>query len=340
VAVAAAVLERRAPRDHESRAGHALEAFPGRRDQRIEAHPSRIDGKCAVGAHRIDDEPASVLRHRRRDLRQRIQDARARLAVHLRDVRDRRIGAQSGIDPRRVGRLLLLMRQHHRLAAEITQDPHDALAVAAVVRHEHLGALRNERAERGFHGESTAALQRHTHVVVSAMDDIDDVATYGGGQRIECAIPRSPVLEHRGLGLRRGRQRPRSQQYRLAHAIPHRSSYKWGARQLATPPPDTRMPSSPGTMIRWTRCRRYLRLLRSSSAGATRQSRTRSRALRLGGWRCDRRGCADFGSKGAISRKRAGRSCERRSGAQLPTVLMRSLQRRRTLREMRSCLAT
>jgi len=95
----------------------------------------------------------------RRDLRQRIQDPRTGLAVYLRDVRDGRVGRQRGVDPRRVGRLLFAVRQYDRLAAQIAQNPHDTLAVAAIVRDEHLAALRNERAERCFDGECSAALQ-------------------------------------------------------------------------------------------------------------------------------------------------------------------------------------
>ena len=107
-----------------------------------------------------------MLGDRRRDLRQRIQNPGAGLAVHLRDVGDRRIRRQARIDARRVGRLLLAVRQHHRLAAETTQDPHDALAVAAVVRHEHLAVPGHERAERRLDRESAAALQRHADMLV------------------------------------------------------------------------------------------------------------------------------------------------------------------------------
>jgi hypothetical protein len=80
--------------------------------------------------------------------------------VYLGDVRDRRISSQRGVDPRRVRRFLLAMRQDDGLAIQIAQDSHDAFAVGAIVRHEHFAALWNERAERCFDGERAAAQHR------------------------------------------------------------------------------------------------------------------------------------------------------------------------------------
>ena len=62
---------------------------------------ARVDRQRAERAHRVDDQAASVLRHDGRDLVQRIEDAGAGLAVHQRDMRDRRILRQRGVDVRR-----------------------------------------------------------------------------------------------------------------------------------------------------------------------------------------------------------------------------------------------
>ena len=142
----------RAPGDDEAHARHPLETFSGCGNQRVEADGARIDGDGAVGTHRINDQSAAVFGDDGRDLRQRIEDAGARLAVHLSDMRDRWIRGQCGVDAHRIRRFLLAMREHHGLAPQIAQDPHDALAVAAVVRHQHLAGPRHQRAEGRFDG--------------------------------------------------------------------------------------------------------------------------------------------------------------------------------------------
>ena len=221
-------LERGAPGNDETHAGHALEAFSRRRHQRIEAQRARVDGNGAIRAHRIDDQAAAVARHGGGDLRQGIQDPGAGFAMHLRDVGDAGIGGQRGIDARHIGRFLLAVREDHGLAPEITQDPHDAFAVGAIVGHEHLAPPRDERAERRLDGKCAAALQGHAHMVRLALDDGEEIPAHRGRHRVERAVPRTEVREHRGFGLRRGRQRAWRQQNRVLQE--HFSFMAYGAR--------------------------------------------------------------------------------------------------------------
>ena len=148
------------------------------------------------------------------NLGQRVQDPRTGFTMHLRDVRDRRIGGQRRVDADGIRRLLLAVRQDDGLAAQIPQDPHDALAIAAVVRHEHLAVPRNEGAERRFDRECAAALQRDTDVFALSVDDGNEIAAHRCGELVERAVPGSPISEHRGLGDRRSGQRTGCQQYR------------------------------------------------------------------------------------------------------------------------------
>ncbi len=104
--VAGGALQRPPAGDDETHARHALETFPRRRNESVEADGPSVDGYGSVGAHRIDDQAAAVIRDDRR-------------AVHLSDMGDRGIRGQRGVDPRRVSRLVLGVRQHDRFAAQI-----------------------------------------------------------------------------------------------------------------------------------------------------------------------------------------------------------------------------
>jgi hypothetical protein len=114
---------------------------------------------------------------------------------------------------------LLIVRQDDSLATEIPEDPYDALAVAAIVGHQHLGTAWGERTECSFNGKRAAAQQRHADMLGLGMDEIDEIAADRLGERIERTIPRSPVREHRSFSLRRGCKRAGGKQYRLAHGI-------------------------------------------------------------------------------------------------------------------------
>ena len=213
--IAFAVFEQRLACDHEPHAGRALDAFARSRDHGIDGVLGHVDFDRAERAHGVHDEALAVARAHRRDLRQRVQDAGPRLAMHLRHVSDRGIHLEGALEHRR-GRVPVF-RQVDRgvLPVEILEDLQDALAIGAVLRHEHLALARHEIAERRLHGEGAAALQRDAHVAAGAVDDIDQVLADRGRHRIEGAVPRAPIAQHRLLGLERGRERPRREEDRV-----------------------------------------------------------------------------------------------------------------------------
>ena len=110
----------------------------------------------------VDDE---------RDFMQGVKDPRARLAVHKRDVRDRWILRQHAVDVFGTNLRVLCVVERREATAEHLADERDALAVGAVQRDEHMAVARHQRADRRFHREGPAALQRHAFVRAFAVHD-------------------------------------------------------------------------------------------------------------------------------------------------------------------------
>ena len=71
------------------------------------------------------------------------------------------IGSERRLDDRGGGRLILRHREIDDRAIQILADSHDARAVRAVVRHQHLAVARHQRADRSLDRKCAAALQRH-----------------------------------------------------------------------------------------------------------------------------------------------------------------------------------
>ena len=219
LAVAPGLLESGPAGDHEAHARHSLEALPGSGDERLEAQTAGVDRNGPIRAHGVDDQAAAPGGDHLRDGGQRIQDPGPGFAVHLRHVRDRGIRGESRIDPGRVRRCAFVVREDHHLPAEAVHDAHDALAVAAVVRHQNLALARHQRSERRFDRERSAALQGNANVRVLRLDDRGQVATDRRCHCVECAVPRSPVVHHGGLGGLGSRQGSGRQQDRVGHGI-------------------------------------------------------------------------------------------------------------------------
>jgi len=92
-------------------------------------------------------------------------------------------------------------------AAEHATDAGDALAIGAVLRDEHVSRARHERADRGFDGKGTAALQRHAFVGPGRVHDVEQAFAHPAGDPVEIGVPGAPVAQHALLRRRRDRQR-------------------------------------------------------------------------------------------------------------------------------------
>ena len=181
--------QRVAAGDHEAHAGYAFEALARRRHQGIQGNFAHVNRDDAIGAHRVDNQAPPPRGDHAGDFRQRVEDAGAGLAVHLRDMRDCRVRRQSGIDARRIGRLVLAVCQRDTFAAKVVKDAQDALAICAVVRDENLAVPRHQSPERGLDGKGAAALQGHAGVGVFPADYRHQFPADGRCQRIEGSVP-------------------------------------------------------------------------------------------------------------------------------------------------------
>ena len=186
--------------------GHAFEALAAGGDQRIEADAAGVDRQRAEARHRVDDQALAVALADLRDLGQWVLDAGAGFAMHQHDVRDRRVGLQSLVDRGGRDRRVFGKRHHGGLAAHHLRQPGRALAVGAVVGHQHMAVLRHQCGHRGLDAEGAAALQWHHHVAVVAVHDVEQALAQARGDGVEIGVPRTPVLQHRELGAQRGGQ--------------------------------------------------------------------------------------------------------------------------------------
>ena len=160
------------------------------------------------GAHGIDNESLAAFRAFGGDIRQRVENACAGFAVHLRDMRNGRVGIERVCDHFSGRRLVLGNGQFNGVASEVFADFQDALAVGAVLRHQHLAVAGHDGADGRLDGKGTAALEWNADVGGSGIGDGEDVLAQAGHEGVEGCIPRSPVAQHRLLGGERGGHGP------------------------------------------------------------------------------------------------------------------------------------
>ena len=116
MAIALGQFEGTAAGNDEAHPGNAFQTLAGSRHQGVEGNVVHVDRDGAIRTHRIDDQPAASRRHDGGNLGQRVQDACAGFAVHLRRMADRRVGRQCGVDTRRIGGFILAVFEHHDLS--------------------------------------------------------------------------------------------------------------------------------------------------------------------------------------------------------------------------------
>jgi hypothetical protein len=183
---------------------HPLQALVGRGGERVERDLAGIERHRAEGAHGIDQQRPAVAAADRGDRLDRVQDARGGLAMHGRDMADRRVGSQRLIERRRVVRPVLGRLQSDNRAAVAVGDPGHAPAIGAVDQDEQLAAPGHERGQHRFDYEGAAALKRHRDVAALGAGELDQPRPDPRVQRDEVAVTRAPVPQH---GLLHGQGR-------------------------------------------------------------------------------------------------------------------------------------
>ena len=126
VGIARALGQRRWPRHDEADPGHALEALVGRRHDRVAREVVQVERQRAEGAHGVEQEPPPAALDDLRDLADRVQDPRRRLAVHGGDVGDGGIGGEGGVQRGGRGRHVLRCLERGARAAHHVEDAHHA----------------------------------------------------------------------------------------------------------------------------------------------------------------------------------------------------------------------
>ena len=109
--------------------GTTFQAFARGRDQRIERVARTSIGRAAKELIASTIRRLPVAGGDAAISSQRVEDARAGLAMDLSDMRDGRVGAQRGLDAGDVGDLVLAVRQDDSLAAEVIQNSDYAPAI-------------------------------------------------------------------------------------------------------------------------------------------------------------------------------------------------------------------
>ncbi|MNZ67629.1 hypothetical protein D3C78_858840 [compost metagenome] len=149
----------------------------------------------------------------RGDLPERVENARAGLAVDQEHRGDVRVVTQQLVDLLRLRRQVVALVQADVGAPEVVEGLPGALAVGAVHQHQRLAVARHRGGQRRLDGEGAAALHGHADIaVVLHPGHRHQLATDLGGDLVELAVPRTPVAQHGLLGGQRGGQRARGQQ--------------------------------------------------------------------------------------------------------------------------------
>ena len=121
-------------------------------------------GRAPKALMAVDEQAAPVAGDHRRDLRHRIEHARRRLAVHHRDVGDRGVAREGGVQGGGIRRAILRHLQLCVGAAVVLAHAEHALAVGAVDEDEELSVRRHHGGQHRFHDEGAAPLQRDADV--------------------------------------------------------------------------------------------------------------------------------------------------------------------------------
>ena len=214
--VALGLGQRRLAADDEAEAGHALDALVGGGGERVEPRPRGIERQGAERAHGIDQEPAPLLLHQRPDLRDRVQDAARRLAMHGEHVSYVRIRLQQPLHLAEVGRRILGRLVHGDPAPGDQADPLGALAIGAVDEQQHFSGARHEGGEHRLDGKRARALHRHRRMRAPGVDHLGQALQHLLVDPEERGVARAPVVDHRLLDRPGGGQRPRRQKQRIA----------------------------------------------------------------------------------------------------------------------------
>lgn len=219
VAVAGAGFQGGAAGEDEAHRGRP-QALAGGGDQGIERNFPGIDPDRPEGAHGIDDQALAVTLDDLGDGLQRIEDAGAGLAVDQRHMADRRIGGQQALDVSGGGRHVLFGLEGAEGPLQDLADLRQALAVGTVDQHQDLAVARHQGADRRFHGEGAAALQRYAGVAAFAADDLQQALADAGGEFVEIAVG-SPSRPSSPDGYGRRWSADRGQQDRCAFGSAH-----------------------------------------------------------------------------------------------------------------------
>ena len=120
---------------------------------------------------------------------ERVRDAGAGLAVDQHDVADRRLSDQPCFE--RSGRdwLVLGEGQHAAAPAHHLRELARALAVSAVVEHQHMAVPGHDGGHRSLDAEGAAALQGHDDMAVLSVNDRQQAAANAGGHSDEVRVP-------------------------------------------------------------------------------------------------------------------------------------------------------
>src|SRR5262245_9333589 len=213
--VAGGGLEHGPADDREAHAGHPFQALVGRGHQRIDGEAPDVDRQRAERAHRVQQEPAAKPDGDRRDLLDRVEDPRGRLAVDDGDVGDGRIVHERPLDRGRVHGFVLGRLDHRVRAVQVLADSHHALAVGAVDQDQELAPGRHQRADHRFDDEGSNSLQRNAHVSALPAGQFDQSLAHARGDLDELRVSRAPVVQHGFLDGTRGGERARGEQVRI-----------------------------------------------------------------------------------------------------------------------------
>ena len=197
---------------HEGEAGDSLNALVGRRDQVVRADVRHVQRDPAEGRHRVQDEDLAVPAATLPNFGRRVQDARRRLAVDQRHVRQLPVGQKLPLDPNRIDRLDFRKRQDGVRDPQSLGDSGDPVAVGPVVQDEQLAVRRHATAHGGLDGERAAALHQDRSPLGPAAGEVAQPAADAVDDLVILVVPGAIVAQHRLFHRARRRKRSGGQQ--------------------------------------------------------------------------------------------------------------------------------
>ena len=166
-----------------------------------------------------------------------VQDSGRCLAMYQSDMRDRGIACEQTFDVLR-GRADVVGRfEYGEFAAHHLGELGHPLAVRAVDQDEHMTIARHQRINSRFDGKSAATLHRYADMRAVRLNHAKELFPHLARHGIEVRIPRTPVAQHRRLGLQRRGQWTGGQQNRIAGKVRHQWTFE-GARSRGQPAAD------------------------------------------------------------------------------------------------------